>query len=151
MADLAMAGGIALGPVRGAVASLKQVLALPELADDTLVIVGDRDDYRDKRATYRALFALLARSGRSVLWAPGPVDKVLAREMRSAYEMARPSPTCAGNLLLAPEVPAPGLGEPANDIFVELVRTFEPRLAARVVRPAVYLVRDHGRRQWLEL
>jgi hypothetical protein len=31
------------------------------------------------------------------------------------------------------------------------MRTFKPRLAARVARPAVYLVRERERPQWLEL
>jgi hypothetical protein len=37
------------------------------------------------------------------------------------------------------------------EIVGELSRTFNPRSAARLERPAVYLLRDHGGQQWLEL
>jgi hypothetical protein len=43
------------------------------------------------------------------------------------------------------------LGPPADELVGELLRTFRPRLAPRVVRPAVYAVRDRGAREWLEL
>src|SRR4051794_39348314 len=140
MYDEAITGVMALGPSRGAVATLEHVLALPDFAEDAIVIVGDLDDYPGKRETYRRLFTTLGRARRGVLWAPGPVDGALAREVRWAYESAWPLP------------PSEARGsKPTNDLLGELMRTFKPRLAARVARPAVYLVRERERPQWLEL
>jgi hypothetical protein len=39
----------------------------------------------------------------------------------------------------------------AHELLDELTATFMPRLAARVQRPAVYLVRGGGGTEWLEL
>ena len=90
MNDQAITGVMALGPTRGAVATLEHVLALPDFAEDAIVIVGDLDDYPGKRETYRRLFTTLGRARRGVFWAPGPVDGVLAREVARAYETAWP-------------------------------------------------------------
>ena len=136
----AVTGVMALGPTRGAVATLEHVLALPDFAEDAIVVVGDLDDYPGKRETYRRLFTTLGRARRGVLWAPGPVDGALAREVAWAYETAWPR--------WAAE---PRGSMPTNDLLGELMHTFEPRLAARVARPAVYLVRERERPQWLEV
>jgi hypothetical protein len=141
MNDQAITGVMALGPGRGAVATLEHVLALPDFAEDAIVVVGDLDDYPGKRETYRRLFTTLGRARRGVLWAPGPVDSALAREARWAYESAWPLPVSETR----------GSTTAANDLLGELMRTFKPRLAARVARPAVYLVRERERPQWLEL
>jgi hypothetical protein len=69
------------------------------------------------------------------------VDSALAREVSWAYESAWPLPASEPR----------GSSAPANDLLGELLRTFNPRLAARVARPAVYLVRERERPQWLEL
>ena len=73
---------LALAPERGAVETLEEVLALPDLAADMIVILGDPDDSPGKREMYRELFSALGRARRAVLWAPGPVDGALAREVR---------------------------------------------------------------------
>jgi hypothetical protein len=141
MNDQAITGVMALGPGRGAVATLEHVLALPDFADDAIVVVGDLDDYPGKRETYRRLFTTLGHARRGVLWAPGPVDGALAREVRTAYESAWPLRTSE-----------PGRrSELLVDLLDELMRTFKPHLAARVARPAVYIVRERERPQWLEL
>jgi hypothetical protein len=136
----AITGVMALGPTRGAVATLEHVLALPDFAEDAIVIVGDLDDYPGKRETYRRLFTTLGRARRGVLWAPGPLDGALARQVAWAYETARPlwAAERRGSMRM-------------NDLLGELMRKFEPRLAARAARPAVYLVRERERPQWLEL
>jgi hypothetical protein len=141
MNDQAITGVMALGPSRGAVATLEHVLALPDFAADAIVVVGDLDDYPGKRETYRRLFTTLGRARRGVLWAPGLVDGALAREVHWAYESAWPLPASEPR----------GSSAPANDLLGELMRMFKPRLAARVARPAVYLVRERERPQWLEL
>ena len=92
MSDHAISGVMALGATRGAVATLEHVLALPDFAADAIVVVGDLDDYPGKRETYRRLFTTLGRARRGVVWAPGPVDGALAREVRWAYEAAWPLP-----------------------------------------------------------
>ena len=141
MNDQAITGAMALGPGRGAVATLEHVLELPDFAEDAIVIVGDLDDYPGKRETYRRLFTTLGHARRGVLWAPGPVDGALAREVRRAYEAAWPLQISDPRRSSAP----------ANDLLGELMRMFKPHLAARVARPAVYLVRERERPQWLEL
>jgi hypothetical protein len=149
MNDQPITGAIALEPVRGAVATLEHVLALPDFANDTIVIVGDLDDYRRKRDAYRQIFTVLGRARRGVVWVPALVDRALERDVCRTYELAQAWP--ASQLTFAPRVPAPGLGAPANAVLEELIRTFKPRLAPRAARPAVYLVREHERPQWLEL
>ena len=140
MSDHAISGVMALGATRGAVATLEHVLALPDFAADAIVVVGDLDDYPGKRETYRRLFTTLGRARRGVVWAPGPVDGALAREVRWAYESAWPLPAAE-----------PRGSTPPSDLIVELMRMFEPRRAARVERPAVYLVRERERPQWVEV
>ena len=56
-----------------------------------------------------------------------------------------------GALLLTLSARPSRLTSAEAEIVGELSRTFNPGLAARIERPAVYLLRDHGGRQWLEL
>jgi hypothetical protein len=147
-------GVIALGPVRGAAASLRQVLALPDFTNDTIVIVDDLDEYRSRRGAYHEIFTLLGRARRPALRVAQRADDVLeGRLRRTYYETTGPWPASrsTGSMMLAPGTPAPELGAPADELVTELLRTFAPRLAARVERPAVYLVRDRGHPAWLEL
>ncbi|HET6173734.1 MAG TPA: hypothetical protein VFD90_14060 [Gaiellales bacterium] len=161
MNEQRITGAIALGPVREAAASLDQVLALPELGSDLVVIVGDTADFRHKRGTYRELFTALGRARRPAVWVPGSIDSILEREARQAYGMSEPSSGMsvlspasseAGIVQLAPlRTPLFGVSSPLTDVLTELIRTFEPRLAPRVQRPAVYTIHDRGRPEWLEL
>jgi hypothetical protein len=153
MTDHPISGMLALGPVRGAVESLEQVLALPELAGDMIVIVGDESAAPEKRETYRRIFTALGRARRPVVWIPGRVDGALDREVRRAYEAAQGAATArrARILLFMPGVPPSELGKEAEDIVEELMHTFQPRFAARAERPALYVLRDHGGSDWLEV
>jgi hypothetical protein len=151
--DPPIAGVLALGPVRGAVESLQQLLALPEFATDMIVIVGDSSDSDHKRETYHEIFGILGRARRSVVWIPGPVDGQFERDVRRAYETAKARPpTRHGHiLLLTPDAPPAEVGPAAEPILAELLHTFEPGLAARVERPALFMLRERGRAEWLEL
>jgi hypothetical protein len=159
MIDERITGLVALGPMRAATASLQQVLAQPDLAGDLIVIVGDANRRREQRDTYRSLFGTLGRVQRPALWVPGPADGGLEREVRSAYGLAergsavqRPATRSTRSVLLTPQGAAPsGLDVMAAAMFSELMRTFEPRLAPRAERPAVYSVSERGRSAWLEL
>jgi hypothetical protein len=151
--DPPIPGVLALGPVRGAVESLQQLLALPEFATDMIVIVGDASESDHKRETYHEIFSMLGQARRSVVWIPGPVDGPLERDVRRAYETAKARPpTRHGRiLLLTADAPPADVGPAAEEILAELMHTFEPRLAARVERPALFMLRDRGRSEWLEL
>jgi hypothetical protein len=151
--DLPISGVLALGPVRGAVESLQQLLAQPEFATDMLVIVGDSSESQHKRETYQEIFGMLGRARRSVVWIPGPVDGPLERDIRRAYETAKARPPArrARILLLTPGAPPADVGPAAEEILSELMHTFEPRLAARVERPALFMLRDRGGHEWLEV
>ena len=153
MADASISGVLALGPVRGAVESLQQLLALPEFATDMIVILGDSSESEHKREIYHEIFSLLGRARRPVVWIPGPVDGHLERDVRRAYETAKAQPPSrhAQVLLLTPDAPPADLDTTADEILAELMHTFEPRLAARVERPALFMLRDRGRAEWLEL
>jgi hypothetical protein len=144
---------LALSPARGALESLEQVLAEPDLASDMIVIVGDATVSVGKRDLYRNLFAALGRARRPVLWVPGPVDRALEHEVRRAYETAEPHPPTqqAPILLFTPGKPPSDLGDVTDEILNELLETFKPGLAARVERPALYVLRDHGGSEWLEV
>jgi hypothetical protein len=146
-------GVLALAPGRGAVETLEEVLALPDLSADMIVIQGTSGEVLGRRAIYRELFAALGRARRSVLWIPGPVDQQYEREVLDAYRaMTAPRLTRRpGALLLAAHARPSGLTPAEAEIVGELSHSFNPRLAARTDRPAVYLLRDHGGRQWLEL
>jgi hypothetical protein len=93
MTDRAITGVLALCPGRAAAATLEQVLAQPDLANDLIVIVGDSSRQRDKRATYRAIFSTLGRVRRPVLWVPEYTESAFEREVRRAYASAQPRPT----------------------------------------------------------
>jgi hypothetical protein len=150
--DQLLTGVLALAPERGAAATIEQILSLPDLAGDTIVIVGDADERRSKRRVYREIFTTLGRVQRPVLWVPGPVDSAFAGDVRRAYEMARVRvATTPASVPLAPVVPSARISAPKKELLGELVRSFRPRQAARLVRPAVYRVGQQGRRQWLEL
>jgi hypothetical protein len=153
MTEQHITGVLALGPGRAALATLEQVLAQSDLRDDMIAIVGDADGRREKRDTYRALFSTLGRARRPVLWVPGPVDGRLEPELRRAYDAAGPRPAAQTprNVLFARQAPPTDIGPAAGAIVAELMRTFEPRLAPRLERPAVYLVRERGHPEWLEL
>jgi hypothetical protein len=146
-------GVLALAPERGAVETLEEVLALPDLSADMIVIQGASGDVRGRRAIYRELFAALGRARRTVLWIPGPVDRQYEREVLDSYRaMTAPRLTRrSGALLLAAHARPLGLTPAEAEIVAELSHSFNPRLAARIDRPAVYLLRDHGGRQWIEL
>lgn len=155
MTDHPITGMLALGPVRGAIGSLRQVLALHEFDSDTIVIVGDASASPQKREAYRNLFAALGRARRSVVWVPGPVDRVLESELRRAYEMAeaeaRPISRRTEVVLFSPGMPPSDLGTITDEILDELLHTFRPGLAARVERPALYALRDRGGSEWDEV
>ncbi len=146
-------GVLALAPDRGAVETLEEVLALPDLAADMIVIQGTAGAVLGRRVIYRELFAALGRARRTALWIPGPRDRQYEREVLEAYRaMTAPRLTRRpGALLLSAHAGPSGLTPAEADIVDELSHSFNPRLAARVDRPAAYLVRDHGGRQWLEL
>jgi hypothetical protein len=148
MTDQLLTGVLVLAPERGAAATIAQVLALSDLANDTIVIVGDANASRGKRRLYREMFTLLGQVRRPVLWIPGPVDSALVAEVRRAYELATPRTPAPQPASLPVDT---GVATPADEILGELIRSFKPRLAARPVRPAVYAVREQWRRQWLEL
>lgn len=153
MTDRPITRMLALGPVRGALESLEQVLAQPELATDMIVIVGDESASAGKRETYRNLFAALGRARRPVLWVPGPIDRALEHEVRRAYETAEAHPPTqqAPILLFTPGKPPSDMAAVTDEILNELLETFKPGLAARVERPALYVLRDHGGSEWLEV
>lgn len=146
-------GVLALAPERGAVETLDEVLTLPDLAADMIVIQGGPGDARGKRAIYRELFRALGRARRTALWIPGLADRQYEREVLDAYRTTTaPRVTRYPGALLLTLSARPSRLTPAEaEIVGELSRTFNPRLAARIERPAVYLLRDHGGRQWLEL
>jgi hypothetical protein len=152
MTDRAITGVLALCPGRAAAATLEQVLAQPDLANDLIVIVGDSSRQRDKRATYRAIFSTLGRVRRPVLWVPEYTESAFEGEVGRAYASAQPpaSRSARGLLVMRGATPS-DLGPPADELVGELLRTFRPRLAPRVERPAVYALRDQGSREWLEL
>jgi hypothetical protein len=145
-------GVLALAPERGAVETLNEVLALPDLAADVIVIHGS-GDARDRRDIYRKLFRALGRARRSALWIPGLADAQYRAQVLDAYRTAT-APRFTGYpaavLLTSPSSPS-SLTPAEAEIVGELSRTFTSRFAARAERPAVYLLRDHGGRQWLEL
>jgi hypothetical protein len=153
MTDRAITGVLALCPGRAAAATLEQVLAQPDLANDLIVIVGDSSRQRDKRATYRAIFSTLGRVRRPVLWVPEYTESAFEREVGRAYGSAQPPPASrsARGLLVMRGARPSDLGSPVDELVGELLRTFRPRLAPRIERPAVYAVRDQGSRGWLEL
>lgn len=153
MNDQAITGVLALCPGRTAAATLEQVLAQPDLASDLIVIVGDSRRQRDKRATYRAIFSTLGRVRRPVLWVPEDTESAFEREVRRAYESAQPPPSSRStrDLLVMRGTKPSELGPPAEELVGELLRTFRPRLAPRVQRPAVYAVRSQSSREWLEI
>jgi hypothetical protein len=152
-------GLVALGPMRAATASLQRVLAQPELAGDLIVIVGDANRGREKRDAYRAIFSTLGRVHRPALWVPGPADGGLEREVRSAYGPSarlsagqRPARHSTRSVLLTSQGAAPpDLDLRAAAMLGELMRTYEPRLAPRAERPAIYSLSERGRSAWLEL
>lgn len=153
MSDHGITGMLALCPGRATAATLEEVLAQPDLANDLIVLVGNSSRERGKRATYRAIFSTLGRVGRPVLWIPEHAESAFEREARRAYESAQPQPAprSARGLLVMRGTGPSDLGPPSDELVGELLRTFRPRLAPRVVRPAVYAVRDRGAREWLEL
>ena len=146
-----LGGVLALGPVRAAAASIRQVIALPELATDMVVVVDDLDDYRHRCATYHEIFCMLGAARRPVILAPRLIDDSLADALRTTYDLARPSQRYIHTGPHAAAAPDAKLSEPADEILGELLHTFEPRRAARVERPAVFLMRDRGRPAWLEV
>jgi hypothetical protein len=117
------------------------------------VIQGTSGDVRGRRAIYRELFGALGRARRTALWIPGLADGPFEREVLDAYRTATaPHATRYPGALLLTLRARPRCLTPAEaEIVGELSRTFNPRLAARVERPAVYRLRDHGGQQWLEL
>jgi hypothetical protein len=153
MTERHITGVLALAPGRAAIETLEHVLAERDLRDDVIAIVGDADARGGKRDTYRALFSTLGRLRRPVLWVPGPVDGRFEPDLRRAYgptgRMSAPAP--ARNVLFVRQGPPADLGPAGGAIVAELIRTFQPRLAPRLERPAVYLVREHGRPEWLEV
>jgi hypothetical protein len=145
-------GVLALAPGRAAMRTLERVLAEPGLASDMLVIVGDSGRQREKRAGYRSIARTLGRVQRPALWVPGPVDGIFEREMRQAYgTAARPVVRAPHGVLFTHGAWTASLGPATDDIVGELMRTFEPRFAPRLERPAIYRVGERGRREWLEL
>jgi hypothetical protein len=96
---------------------------------------------------------MLGRARRSVVWIPGPVDGPLERDVRRAYETAKARPPARRTriLLLTPGAPPADVSPAAEEILSELMHTFEPRLAARVERPALFMLRDRGGHEWLEV
>ena len=139
MTERAITGALALCPGRAAAATLEQLLAQPDLANDLIVIVGDSSRQRDKRATYRAIFSTLGRVRRPVLWVPEHTESAVERDVGRAYESAQPPPASrsARGLLTMRGARPSDLGSPADELVRELLRTFRPRLAPRVERPAV--------------
>jgi hypothetical protein len=128
------------------------VLVEPDLAGDMVVIVGDAGRQREKSATYRSIVGTLGRVRRPALWVPGPVDGIFERELRLAYgTAARPAVRSPRSVLFTHGAWAASLGPGTDDIVGELIRTFEPHLAPRLERPAIYRVGERGHREWLEL
>jgi hypothetical protein len=54
-------------------------------------------------------------------------------------------------VLFVRQGPAADIGPSGGALVAELMRTFQPRLAPRLERPAIYLVREHGSPEWLEV
>ena len=122
MTDQLLTGVLVLAPERGAAATIAQVLALPELANDTIVIVGDANASRGKRRIYREMFSLLGRVQRPVLWIPGPVDNAFAGDVRERVR-AGDAPDCRATR-----------GEPAAGRGHGHARERDPRRAHPVVQ-----------------
>ena len=153
MTDHSVTGVLALGPVRGAVESIEQLLAHHEFETDAIVIVGDARRFAEKREAYLAIFGALGRARRAVLWVPEPGERPFEGELRRAYEgpSVRRGTDDSRIVLFAPTASSPSSNLLAREILDELTSTFAPRLAARVQRPALYLVRERGGAEWLEL
>jgi hypothetical protein len=119
-----------------------------------VLVQGNTRDSPGKRATYRAMFATLGRARRTVLWVPGSFDARFERDVQGAYGTSSVPPRTRimeGVLLLTPGTRPEELSPAETAILAELAHRFNPRLAARTERPAVYLVRDRGGPEWLEL
>ena len=136
-----------------AVASIGAVTTLQHRASssrDAQVELGQvQREFDGKRATYRAIFSTLGRIRRPVLWVPEYTESAFEREVRRAYESAQlpPASRSARGLLAMRGARPSHLGPPADELVGELLRTFRPRLAPRVERPAVYAVRDQDSRE----
>jgi hypothetical protein len=127
-------GVLALAPERGAVETLDEVLALPDLAADMIVIQGASGDVRGRRAIYRELFGALGRARRTALWISGLADGQYEREVLDAYRTTTaPRATRYPGALLLTLSARPSCLTPAEaEIVGELSRTFNPRFAARI-------------------
>jgi hypothetical protein len=84
---------LAIGPVRGAVDQLEQVLEeVPEDGADAVGVVGDLCAVFSKVDTYRAIFSALGHAGRPAYWVPGRLDAPIRDYLRESYnfEIAYP-------------------------------------------------------------
>ena len=148
----AITGALALCPGRAAGATLREVIAQPDLANDLIVIVGDSSRRQDKRTTFRDIQHARSHPASRALDSEY-TESALESEVRRAYESAQPAPVShsARGLLVMRGARPSDLGPPADELVGELLCTFRPHLAPRVERPAVYAVHDQGSREWLEL
>jgi Icc-related predicted phosphoesterase len=80
---------LAVGPVRGAVEQLQQLLneEAPGLDVDAVAVVGDLGVAWSKPATYRAVFRALGEADFPAFWVPGPLDAPISDYMRESYSM----------------------------------------------------------------
>jgi uncharacterized protein len=84
---------LAIGPVRGAVDQLEQVLKeVPGDGADAVAVVGDLCAVFSKVDTYRAIFRALGHAGRPAYWVPGPLDAPISDYLRESanVEIAYP-------------------------------------------------------------
>lgn len=84
---------LAIGPVRGAVDQLEQLLQdVPEDRADAVAVVGDLCAVFSKAETYRSIFSALGHAGRPAYWVPGRLDAPVGDYLRESanVEIAYP-------------------------------------------------------------
>jgi uncharacterized protein len=80
---------LAVGPIRGAVEKLQQLLdeEARGLEVDAVAVIGDLGVAWSKPDTYRAIFKALGEADLPAFWVPGPVDAPISDYMRESFNM----------------------------------------------------------------
>jgi len=79
---------LAVGPIRGAVEQLQQLLSEEtDLEVDAVAVVGDLGVAWSKPDTYRAVFRTLGEAGLPTFWVPGPIDAPISDYLLESSNM----------------------------------------------------------------
>jgi uncharacterized protein len=89
---------LAVGPIRGAVEPLQQLLGeeLSGLDVDAVAVVGDLGAAWSKPDTYRAVFKALGEAGLPAFWVPGSTDAPISEYLRESSNMEIAFPRLRG-------------------------------------------------------